>query len=431
MPLLKVAAVMGRRIDQALLRAVAPDADIDGWLLACGESSVLEVANDQWRFSHDKLRETLLNDLDADERLLLHTRAAEAIEALYPDQPDWYGVLLNHWRLARNACKESWYARMMAEGLLRRGELRSALSLAKRAGALARLCAHDAQAVPLNLLLGEIHFQLGEYVAAVKHYDHAKLDSLHSNTPVHNRLRADLGLCAVALRMGNWASARRYAERSLEMARAEQDRPAEALALRRLANAVKEQGQLDQAEAYNQQSLALYTALGDLAGQRIIYNNLGLLALKMGFTDRAQDYLMMCLANSERCGDRMTLCTVKANIARLAAVLNQLDAAVEQAEGALLLALELGAPNQMLYALSIYAQVMRQGGQHEQSARLIGLVLNHPKLQGETAADIYREDLPALRQAMSPEALAQAMEVGRALDLEVAVLLLLAREPIG
>ena len=59
--------------------------DLESWLVLCANAAVLEVQENRWRFTHDKLREHLLDELSEIERPLLHRRAAEAIENVSPD----------------------------------------------------------------------------------------------------------------------------------------------------------------------------------------------------------------------------------------------------------------------------------------------------------------------------------------------------------
>ena len=85
-PLLELAAVAGRVLDLALLassRAAEALGDrlLDRWLAWCAELSLLEIADQRWRFSHDKIRECLLEELRAANRLkMLHREAALALE---------------------------------------------------------------------------------------------------------------------------------------------------------------------------------------------------------------------------------------------------------------------------------------------------------------------------------------------------------------
>ncbi len=68
---LRVAAVRGRLPDPALMQAAEPDVDWDDFITAGANRAIFDFVDDSWRFAHDKLRETLLNDLGADEQFRL------------------------------------------------------------------------------------------------------------------------------------------------------------------------------------------------------------------------------------------------------------------------------------------------------------------------------------------------------------------------
>src|SRR5262249_43825755 len=80
-PLLEAAAVVGRKLDPALLRRLDPDADVEVWIRNCSNVAVIDFAEGSFRFAHDKLREGLLSGLGPDKSQALHRRVAEAIEA--------------------------------------------------------------------------------------------------------------------------------------------------------------------------------------------------------------------------------------------------------------------------------------------------------------------------------------------------------------
>ena len=70
-PILQVAAVLGREFDVNLLRIIAPENDFDSWLTICSDAAVLEVADGEWRFAHDKLRDGVLAELTPEARTVL------------------------------------------------------------------------------------------------------------------------------------------------------------------------------------------------------------------------------------------------------------------------------------------------------------------------------------------------------------------------
>jgi len=134
--LLEAAAVIGRRIDPALLRVLSPGVDLDAWLETCADVAVLEVDEKSYRFSHDKLREGLLADLGADAARALNRRIAEAIEAVYPSSPEHVAALARHWAVAGDAAKEARYATLAGEQALQSSAYREAVAYFERAVAL-------------------------------------------------------------------------------------------------------------------------------------------------------------------------------------------------------------------------------------------------------------------------------------------------------
>ncbi|MBZ0275567.1 MAG: protein kinase [Anaerolineae bacterium] len=89
--MLKRAAVAGRVLD---LKIVPVD---DKTLLECSEAAVLVVDDNRWHFTHEKLRQALLDDLQPEEQSTLHIQVAEAIENAYGDAPEQAPALAYHW----------------------------------------------------------------------------------------------------------------------------------------------------------------------------------------------------------------------------------------------------------------------------------------------------------------------------------------------
>jgi eukaryotic-like serine/threonine-protein kinase len=118
-PLLEAAAIAGRQIDAAILRAIEPAADLDEWLAACTAAAVLDVQDGQIRFAHDKLREGLLAAMGAPRRRELHRGVAEALEAVYPDVEAHTEALAYHWAAAGDEARAAGYCGLAGEQALR------------------------------------------------------------------------------------------------------------------------------------------------------------------------------------------------------------------------------------------------------------------------------------------------------------------------
>ncbi|WP_193409823.1 serine/threonine-protein kinase [Myxococcus hansupus] len=172
--LLRVAAIVGRQVDVPLLRHAVPGVDVEGWLTDCEAAAVLDVADDHWRFAHDKLREGVLDELPADARPELHRRAALAMEAAHGQRPEWASALAYHWGMAGDALREASHARRAGEDALRVGACQEALSFLTRALERVSGAGGDAMSLGhLEALLAETRFQLGELQAFRSHAERA------------------------------------------------------------------------------------------------------------------------------------------------------------------------------------------------------------------------------------------------------------------
>ena len=49
---------------------------LEDWLLVCADAAIIEAQGDEWRFTHDKLREQLLADLDEQQKSMLQKQIA-------------------------------------------------------------------------------------------------------------------------------------------------------------------------------------------------------------------------------------------------------------------------------------------------------------------------------------------------------------------
>lgn len=183
--LLALMAVAGREIDLKLAQHLRPDLDIDQWLLAC--NSVLDVLDNQWRFAHDKLREALIQQLDADDYQAKHAQVATAIEHIYPDASRFYTQLAYHWREAQKPSKEQHYATLAGKQALSAANYREAVRNLTRSVTLARETQQSAyeQAI-LTKFVGDAHMGIGQLPEAYGGYL-ATLAPLKHRSPTNKR----------------------------------------------------------------------------------------------------------------------------------------------------------------------------------------------------------------------------------------------------
>ena len=114
--LLQIAALAGRQLDTALLRVIDPEIALDDWLSTCSDYQVLEVEDDRWYFSHDKLREALLVDLSQNHTRDLHRVIAEGIEQAHSNNLElYYSMLAYHWEQTGDTLKTLAYVEKSGE----------------------------------------------------------------------------------------------------------------------------------------------------------------------------------------------------------------------------------------------------------------------------------------------------------------------------
>ncbi len=118
-PLLRLAAVLGRQLDLAVLRCF--EEDLGPWLYLAADAAVLEVSGSSWRFAHDKIRESLLLDLNPPEKQRLHLALARAIEQTYPGSAPVAGVLADHYQRGGAPAKAAFYLVEAGVHALRQG----------------------------------------------------------------------------------------------------------------------------------------------------------------------------------------------------------------------------------------------------------------------------------------------------------------------
>lgn len=167
-PPLQLAAIIGRQIDLRLLRHLEPQLDLDTWLAACSDAALLEVQDERWRFSHDKLRETLLKNLPADARQDLHRRVAEAYESVYQaDLSPYLAVLAYHWRAANAPARTLDYLEKAGEQALRNYANQEALAFFTDALMLAdgQVAVSPQRRARWKQLIGYAHWCLGNLTA--------------------------------------------------------------------------------------------------------------------------------------------------------------------------------------------------------------------------------------------------------------------------
>lgn len=137
--LMRLCAIHGRQIDLDLVHVMndhlphLQQVDIDEWLEILNDAAIISVIDNQWQFSHDKLREGLVLNVVGPDARDYHRQVAEAIEAVYGDVSEQMSVLAYHWRRAGDTHKELAYVTQAGEQMLANGAYEEAVEFLQRA----------------------------------------------------------------------------------------------------------------------------------------------------------------------------------------------------------------------------------------------------------------------------------------------------------
>lgn len=305
-PLLHLAAVLGTPLDERVLKAAVPDLPFDRWLFDCAEAALLEVRDQRWHFTHDKLREAMTDGFGDDQRRALHRQAAESIEKIYAESAEHAEILALHWRTAGDAVSEMRYTLPAGENAVRRSDYASALGYFERMNTLLQeLKPTDVgrQMAVVKLQIGRVHQYLSDYAEAQRLLD----ESLHIAESL-----PDMGLTAqalsamgrVALAQGEYVKATEVLGRSIDLFRQCGDVRGVAEASVTLGQVGLYQGESDKAERYLQEGLVHFRQINDDFSAAYALEALGNLSAQRGSLDEARAYLEQALSLYRKLNNR-------------------------------------------------------------------------------------------------------------------------------
>jgi predicted ATPase len=302
--MLKYAAVSGRQLDRPVLEALLGAAPIDTWLSACADAAVLEVADPYWRFAHDKLRETLLGDLEAGERAQLHSALARAIEQVYPHDDTRAQVLFEHWYAAGVAHQAAGYAVVAGEQLRLVSNTTEALAIVESALAVLPLDPPSLAAGRLLALAGRINLDMGRRDAATAGFE-ASLRQARSSSAPADIAAALLGLIQIAARYGELARARALLDEAMPIAQQIGDQALIVTLLNQQGDVLVKSGDLAAGMRAYEQALPVFQAVGDQLGCARCLHNIGRMYFNQGSFAAARQHVEQAIAIYRQIGNRL------------------------------------------------------------------------------------------------------------------------------
>lgn len=172
LPLLRTAAVYGRKFDPQILATAHPKDDVESWLALVRTPAIIEQHAEGWRFSHDKLREAVLDQLSDEERTRLHLTVGETIEQVLGNKEPAF--LAHHMCLGEHP-RAARYCGSAGEQLVHSSP-EDAVRLLNQAVELATE-GDELVALRWRRLLAEALFDQGKLPEAAKHLEEVCTDA--------------------------------------------------------------------------------------------------------------------------------------------------------------------------------------------------------------------------------------------------------------
>ena len=403
-PLLGVVAVMGRELDLRVIEKIAPEMNIEDWLADCANSAVLELKDGQWHFTHDKLRQSILKRLEDQPRRANHRQIAEAIEAIYPNMPDYAATLAHHWHGAGDELNERIYAHKAGEYALHISTFAEAVSQFGRALDLIDTTTTDdaeRRTLRINLLmkLGEALLYLGEYRDAIDKLEESLLLLQSEEAGLRTAQVFNL-LGDIYWRQNDYERANQYAQDGLTLGREINAQDKVADALNRLGMVAFDQGEYAEATKHFEESLSICRIAESREEQSAVLNNLGIIALTLGEHDKARERFLEMLEICRASGERRKVASGLLNLGMIAGIQGDMSDAIVDFKEALEIYRTIGerrgialALDNLGYASTLLDQYDEAMGYFEESlalARAIGdrhRIANILLNMGHTAKD--------------------------------------------
>ncbi|MBK8026525.1 MAG: tetratricopeptide repeat protein [Chloroflexi bacterium] len=357
---LKVAALAGRDLDLALLKFMAPPGlDVEAWLTACANAAVLEVSDQRWRFSHDKLRETLIAQLPDTLYRQNHTRIADAIERVYPADDQYAEALFEHLLAANEPERALPHAQIAARAALKSSRYRDVQRIVETVRALT---GDTADTIPFDVFAAEAALYQGDYAET-----DALCQAVLARLPEDNdwRSRALLLRARVLVNKGEYQQAISIFELALEDARARNDQRGIADACFGLGQVEERQANGEQATEHYQQCLAIYRMLNDSAGIADSLHGMGGIAYTAGDHETARRAYEESLAMRRTIGDRRTIASSLNNLGGVLAALRKQDEARARFAESLAIRREIGERRGIAMSLLNLGHLLEEQGDLE------------------------------------------------------------------
>lgn len=313
---LQVSAIIGRQINPSLLQNVIAELDLDRWLKVCSDVAILSVIETDWQFTHDKIREHMINSVESNQFRDINRQIAQATEALFADTIDEYSpVLAQYYKDADIPEKEAYYA-VEATKKLKDFIPLDALKFMNRA---LKLKAYDYTDNPQETY-AELELLNGNLLVILSHFDEAKI-AYDKALAIYQSLDNEIGMAKVMTSLGEWCfmtskleEAVPYLEQSIPILEKHEEWLYLAYAHMNMATVQNRLGNNESSGIYNQKSYEIALKLKDDLLISKSLNNLAIHHDVKGDWDKALEIHQQALAIRRRIEDKRGIAFSLANM---------------------------------------------------------------------------------------------------------------------
>jgi predicted ATPase/class 3 adenylate cyclase len=253
-----------------------------------------------------------------------------------------------------------------------------------------------AQTIPSDEIIAEAQNLLGQIVLFQGDTASAKSFLLAALYLVRHSSHADraalarvlVALSSVEWRIGDWETARQYAQESFDIAQKIGDDTIATTALNRLGVIAGSLGNVEEEAQYYERSLAIATARGNRERMSIALNNLGAVASWLNQWQSSWDYYSQAFIISKETGAQQSMALYMINLGLAGSKLGKLEEARQNLRTGTTLALKLGAIPVVISAVTYFGLLAYIEGDVSRALQLFGLAQANPAYDSEHEREI-------------------------------------------
>lgn len=434
--LLKLAAVYGRYIDLNIMYPLAGQSrdpldvwshdGLDVWLNDCANASVLELVDGLWRFTHDKLREHIINTLPDEEFKQLNIQMAKVVEILYGDDSRWDEALMNLWRSAGDIDNELVYKRGLVDRLVRYvGDYDRVSELSEYA--LSVLPDDDVRCVDYLNPLSQIGWRRGQYEKAHQYATHANtLAKQHNSLTGLASSYNNLG--NIAYYLGEYQKAIMYYQQSADIYHELENQSDWALNLQNIGWTYPFVSDYERAWDYTERGQSIFIELNEPYGIANGYYIMALIATQQRDFENAVEFHLKSLDLYNEFDEPWSHALNLSNLGFVYLALNETDKAQDAFYDCMQICYTAGLMGSLLESLVGMARLYVHHKGEKRAAVLLGMIQAHPAMNSDVQMRL--KPLHQLLESTMPEAdLQKAIQQGSTMDIEDIVPKMLVQAP--